>query len=592
MKRFSQSVVIIAATLGLTSIIQAQPANDDCPNAIQVFHDGPEQGVYQGSSIGSTNDGFSTDQFCAGSASDVWYRFIAPFNGTLIAHTCAAANFDTLLGIWNGCPQNGGVEIDCNNSGCPQQRSIEDVDITASQEYWIRVSGWEGESGTFTLTIIASEFSGPTGPDVVLSNMTEIDHFGPTNDTHAYITDTHTCNIGNAGLAWGGTAPLWTWNAYRLAGGRLEQIGLSWVKSGVAAVPQQGCGMLCTGDGGPILGPGCRDIYNSNFNTDQGLFGPRSQVNAFTGAYPGPSGDCSVNPSICKRLQIAQSDLDPATYPDALYFFEIVMVAGDDSAALNAMNNASYKRVAVNPDYTINFAAPILIGHPAIEAWREHGMGLNTPDPDIGLGHVDVFEDGRFHYTHRVTNQFNGTWRYEYAVFNLNSHRSAGSFKVPVPGGAVVSNVGFHDVSYHSGEPFDGTDWVATVDGSGVTWATQTFAQNANANALRYGTMYTFWFDATTPPQPASAEIGLFRPGPDEFVLANVVAPSQPTAACALPGDVNVDSFRDGLDIAHFVNCALLGATPGGDCECADMDDSGGIDDVDVFQFINGLLGS
>src|SRR6185436_5101737 len=110
--------------------------------------------------------------FCSGSGSDVWYRFVAPFNGTLVAHLCAGANFDTVLGIWNGCPQNGGSEIDCNHGSCGNSRSIEDVDITVSQEYWIRVAGWEGTPGNFTLTIVAAQSSGPTGPDVVLSNMT------------------------------------------------------------------------------------------------------------------------------------------------------------------------------------------------------------------------------------------------------------------------------------------------------------------------------------------------------------------------------------------------------------------------------------
>ena len=32
------------------------------------------------------------------------------------------------------------------------------------------------------------------------------------------------------------------------------------------------------------------------------------------------------------------------------------------------------------------------------------------------------------------------------------------------------------------------------------TWSTQTYDQNENANALRWGTMYNFWFDADAPP--------------------------------------------------------------------------------------------
>ena len=50
---------------------------------------------------------------------------------------------------------------------------------------------------------------------------------------------------------------------------------------------------------------------------------------------------------------------------------------------------------------------------------------------------------------------------YEYAFYNMNSGRGIESFSVPIPFGANISNDGFHDVDYHSGEPFVGTDWTS-----------------------------------------------------------------------------------------------------------------------------------
>jgi glycosylphosphatidylinositol phospholipase D len=45
-----------------------------------------------------------------------------------------------------------------------------------------------------------------------------------------------------------------------------------------------------------------------------------------------------------------------------------------------------------------------------------------------------------------------------------------------------------------------------------VAWATQTYATNPAANALRWGTMYNYWFDSDLPPDPAGAiTVGLFR---------------------------------------------------------------------------------
>ena len=61
---------------------------------------------------------------------------------------------------------------------------------------------------------------------------------------------------------------------------------------------------------------------------------------------------------------------------------------------------------------------------------------------------------------------------------------------------------GFHDVDYHSGRPFVGTDRAVTVTPNAVTWSTDPFDVNANANALRWGTLYNFRFDTNVPPAP------------------------------------------------------------------------------------------
>ena len=117
----------------------------------------------------------------------------------------------------------------------------------------------------------------------------------------------------------------------------------------------------------------------------------------------------------------------------------------------------------------------------------------------------------RFHVGARVTDNGDGTWTYVYAVHNLNSHRSAQSFSVPA--NATISGIGFHDVPAHSGEPYGGDDWTPSVSAGALTWSTEPFAQNANANAIRWGTMYTFWFTANAAPETGTATNGLFRAG-------------------------------------------------------------------------------
>ncbi|MCA9252381.1 MAG: hypothetical protein KDA54_14750, partial [Phycisphaerales bacterium] len=84
---------------------------------------------------------------------------------------------------------------------------------------------------------------------------------------------------------------------------------------------------------------------------------------------------------------------------------------------------------------------------------------------------------------------------------------SIGSFTVPIDSGAVVTNIGFRDVDYHSGEPYSDVDWPGTKIGGNVTWSTETFATNADANAIRWGTMYNFRFDANVGPQPTNVTL-------------------------------------------------------------------------------------
>jgi hypothetical protein len=113
-------------------------------------------------------------------------------------------------------------------------------------------------------------------------------------------------------------------------------------------------------------------------------------------------------------------------------------------------------------------------------------------------------------------------WHYEYAVYNQNLDRGIQSFTVPVGAGATISNVGFHAPPQHPGWTFDGTvgnsgfssaAWNVDTSGGNVTWSTETIAQNPNANAIRWGTLYNFRFDSNRPPTAASGTLGFFKTG-------------------------------------------------------------------------------
>ena len=131
-------------------------------------------------------------------------------------------------------------------------------------------------------------------------------------------------------------------------------------------------------------------------------------------------------------------------------------------------------------------------------------------------------------------------------------------------------------MDYHSGEPFAGTDWTSAVAGGFVTWATQTYAENQNANALRWGTLYNFRFDANVAPTTSSVTIDLFRPGTPASVSAATVTPAACSALETVCGD-GLDEDCDGntdcadADCCHSAACAANdgdGDTYAAVCDC------------------------
>jgi hypothetical protein len=319
---------------------------------------------------------------------------------------------------------------------------------------------------------------------------------------------------------------------FRLFEGAFEQIGQAWVKHTIIALSQGLCFGDCRPTNGQHLGVHCSDPHSAAIGGYQPMLGPKFEVDPSAGDHPHPVTDLDLTgDAIYKRLQVHNADLDPALNPGALYFVEGQFIAEDDAAGGNGNNNASYRQVAVfgaGGVFNISLLGETVRGRPAIDAW-------SAQDPDVVRADLDVPGDGRFIVASKATDLGGGLWRYEYAVHNLNSRRAAGSFRVPLPDGAGPTTVGFHDVDYHSGEPFEGTDWTATVDAGSITWETDPSAVNPQANALRWGTLYNFRFDLDVPPIDGEVALGLFLPG----------TPSEASAPARVPLPCDSDGTCD-----------------------------------------------
>ncbi len=314
--------------------------------------------------------------------------------------------------------------------------------------------------------------------------------------------------------------PVISQNLYRVKDGRIEQLGMSWLKHGFSVAAGSLCNQ-CTDPAWNYLGVGCSDPYGANLNGQQGGLGPRSEVNALTGAFAWPKRGLPSSGVLDGRLRVLTTDINPSLNTGARYFVESMYVHPQDAAAGNGLNNASYREVfvsAVSGGWTVStsVAAQTVRMHPAINAWK-------AVHPDVQLFEVDIPGDGRVIVGLRTT-QTAGGYHTAIAIENLNSHQSVRSLGVRF-GSDQIANPGFRDVDYQF-EPYSGDDWMPQLAGNTIEWSTETFAENQNANAIRWNTLYSFWCDSELPPRKLT--LGTFRPGAVSEMTIDLVEPILP----------------------------------------------------------------
>jgi hypothetical protein len=365
------------------------------------------------------------------------------------------------------------------------------------------------------------------------------------------------CNRGNATAHYvpmpSTNHPVVAQNFYRMSGGtgnsdRFEQIGQAWVKHTYGAKAANDCEFGCTDPGsGTLLGVGCSDTYFAFQSGRQQDLGSRAWVNPFTGAFQPTARDHTGHDhsSTSHMMLMGSGDLDLVANPGATFYAEVQYIVPDEYAwcqahpgECNMYNNPSHRRYnVVNPSGQPNSFTFSAVGFtvqmsPAINAWT--GATINPIEPEPGI-------DGRAFVAYKVTNPSAGVWHYEYAVYNMNLDRAIQSFIVPLGCGVTVSNLEFHAPLNHPGFANDGTQgnagfsnaaWTPTQTAGALSWNSQTFAQNQNANAIRWGTLYNFRFDSNQPPRATTATVGFFKTGSP--VLVGIQGPT-PCVATPTP---------------------------------------------------------
>lgn len=430
----------------------------------------------------------------------------------------------------------------------------------------------------------------PIGPDVVLGSLNGQASFGSEGGVSAFSFGFTVCNIGDEPVEYVSHTdehPVITQNLYRLNNDRFEQIGMSWVVHEFFAVNGTACSAECVSDGtGALLGVGCSTVWSASIAGARAILAPRSGIHAHTGNFPFPytldDPNCELCGLIGRRLQVHDADLDPALNGGAMFFAEGQIVAADDSAAGNQNNNTSYRPVEftfieTERPYLARLVGSTFVEQAAIRAWR-------AQDPSVVETEIQIPGEGFLILAAKATEHENGVWRYEYALQNVNSDRSVRSFAIPLSHDAQVDNIGFHDVDYHSGEPFDSADWPALLTDGSVSWSTNSYQIDTDANALRWGTLYNFRFDARACPGSTAVSLELLKPGAPTSVIVTTIGPETKNV-----GDFTEDCVLDLEDLYPFTTCL---AGPGvefpADCTDADLNSDARIDleDVAAWQLI------
>jgi hypothetical protein len=395
-------------------------------------------------------------------------------------------------------------------------------------------------------------------PDVRLIFMSSLSDTGrdPSaaypNGQSGLACSTTSCNHGTVPIDWFSPMnerhPVIVQNMFRIRNNRLEQIGAGYLKHGFFATntPNSQCGSG-SGSGGSQLFPGLIDTYGVSNNSATNYLGPRFEVNPYTGRWialnslfdtgveggTGGDGIRSYNgtglPPHFRKLVIRDQDLIVPTGETWQFWYESFYILSPHGPAMNELetnrdNNIGVRRVSAAWSSGSNrwqFSDQTALDNKAmIMKLPETGVLGSTCVANV----VNERQEGDVYVAMNVVNEGGGIYRYEFMVYNYFSDRQIREVKIPIIEGLNVTNIGFRDIDQNASN-----DWTGTYANGEITWSTQTFAQNPNANSLKYGVLYNFSFRANRAPVPNVATLGLFKNPPVGSTLTaltgNTVAP-------------------------------------------------------------------
>ncbi len=367
--------------------------------------------------------------------------------------------------------------------------------------------------------------------DVQLIDLSSISQTGSVqNGQVVAVPSARLKNVGTANVPWytkfTGPAPPYNndqhpflmWAAYRIANGALHQLGVSDVKHAFLTINSNCDPGACTDP--HILGLGCEDVYGTSTNTSNNSLAFREEVSAGAGIWahcdepvPQTPSHFDESPPDCVQdffgagedayshgLVLQEADLEVA---GAQYYFTGWYVIRDD---INIFNTMGYREIDPTPSgggWVFPTIGGLVLGSP-VNAWVPPGPG-GASSENITI----EADDGHLQLAVQATALGESLFRYEYGLMNHDFDRQIESFSVPLLLGVDVSSSSFRDIDQDGGN-----DWTATVTADAIEW------QAPTGNALDWGTLFNFTFEANTPAVSLQATLSVLEPGtPDELLI-------------------------------------------------------------------------
>lgn len=341
--------------------------------------------------------------------------------------------------------------------------------------------------------------------------------------------------------------PYLIWNMYRIdADGRIEQIGRSGVKHAFLTVNS---GSQCPYGYGHVLGVTCEDTYGTGNNDSSSDLGPRSEIIPSTNQwgrcgsiYDVNCNGSNDNPSYSSydyRLKVGESQIAAAANPGATWLFESWYLARQDINIYNSMGTVATTQNWSGSVWGIG-ASSYKLG-PAIDRWVSP-----TAPPENAMNAELSVTEGHAKVAVKAIDNGDGTWRYVYAVMNLDfaraetdgtepnlrvlSNRGFDSFSIPLPAGATVAASSFSD-----GDLDAGNDWTLDTSSGSAVWSAPVGGQT-----LDWGTLYTFTVTVAAAPTAGASMLHVAQTGSPADFQVDTLVPD--------PGVPNDIVFRDGFD--------------------------------------------